>query len=176
MTNEQMAHELLMDPTFQLDDAGGCYAENPVYHRIRETFHQAFWDSLDDDLKLTPPCFVRVLRVIAEIRDGIQETTGCGCINEIIDIDFIQSQLDLGVFDANSLALSIVNVIKRAQTPIRAESTRVAWAALDGGVCKTLSFLLDCVNTMRIDAANARFASAASFDSAASFCFSCFIC
>ena len=40
LTNEQLAHELLFDPAFQLDDAGGCAVENPVYHRIRESFHQ----------------------------------------------------------------------------------------------------------------------------------------
>jgi len=41
LTNEQLAHELLHDPTFQLDEAGGCSAaENPVFHRIRESFHQ----------------------------------------------------------------------------------------------------------------------------------------
>jgi hypothetical protein len=40
MTNEQLAHELLLDPAFQLDDAGTAAAENAIYHRIRESFHQ----------------------------------------------------------------------------------------------------------------------------------------
>ncbi len=40
MTNEQLAHELLMDPTFQLSDTGGSECENPVFHRIRASFHQ----------------------------------------------------------------------------------------------------------------------------------------
>ena len=40
MTNEQLAHELLLDPNFQLDESGGCSVENPVFHRIRESFHQ----------------------------------------------------------------------------------------------------------------------------------------
>ena len=40
LSNEQLAHELLLDPTFQLDDFGGSSAENPVTHRIRESFHQ----------------------------------------------------------------------------------------------------------------------------------------
>jgi len=42
MTNEQLAHELLLDPTFQLDESGGCSVENPVFHRIRESFHQVY--------------------------------------------------------------------------------------------------------------------------------------
>lgn len=40
MTNEQLAHELLLDPTFQLDENGGILTESPVYHRIRESFHR----------------------------------------------------------------------------------------------------------------------------------------
>jgi hypothetical protein len=159
LTNEQMAHELLLDPTFQLDDAGMCFADNSVHHRIRETFHKAFWASLDDDLKLTPPCFVRVLRVLAEIRDGIHDTTGCACISEIIDVPFIQSQLDLGVFDATScraLAAAIFRAIREVQSPQRDTETRAMWAALDHDMCKTLEFLLKCVNFLRIDAANTR--------------------
>ena len=160
MTNEQMAHELLMDPTFQLDAAGGCSAENPAHHRIREMFHQAFWDSLEDDLKLTPPCFTRILRVLAEIRDGIQDTArGRVSIHDFIDVPFIETRLADGAFDATScatLAASIVNVIKRLQTPEGAAATQSAWAAFDGGVCKTLEFLLGRVNKLRIDSANAR--------------------
>ena len=40
MTNEQLADELLLDPMFQLDESGGCSVENPVFHCIRESFHQ----------------------------------------------------------------------------------------------------------------------------------------
>jgi hypothetical protein len=41
MTNESLAHELILDLTFQLDEDGGCQAESPVFHKIRESFHQA---------------------------------------------------------------------------------------------------------------------------------------
>jgi hypothetical protein len=40
LTNEQLAHELLLDPTFKLDDNGSSYAENPTYNRIRSLFHR----------------------------------------------------------------------------------------------------------------------------------------
>jgi hypothetical protein len=39
MANEQLAHELLLDPTFQLDESRGAMEEIPVFHRIREWFH-----------------------------------------------------------------------------------------------------------------------------------------
>ena len=40
MSNEHLAHELLMDPLFQLSDTGDGASENPFYHRIRQSFHK----------------------------------------------------------------------------------------------------------------------------------------
>jgi len=174
MTNEQLAHELLLDPTFQLDESGGCSVENPVFHRIRESFHQAFWDSLVDDLKLASPCYVRVLRVLAEIRDGINDLAGSkesGSISEAVDLEFIKQQAELGLYGWDNcmrLIGSIVAVIQRVQAPKRDDETRARWKQVGQAMqeatgedqprafCKALEFLLDRVNAMRIDAANAR--------------------
>lgn len=40
ITNEQLAHELLLDPGFALDDVGGSGLESSVQHNIRESFHE----------------------------------------------------------------------------------------------------------------------------------------
>ena len=174
MTNEQLAHELLLDRTFQLDEGGGCSAENPVFQRIRESFHQAFWDSLVDDLKLSTPCFVRVLRVLAEIRDGISDLAGSretGNISEVVDLDFIKQQAEKGFYDwETSMRLigSILGVIQQVQAPKRDGETKLQFeqvaksmkeadtAEQPRAFCKALEFLLNRVNVMRIDAANAR--------------------
>ena len=174
MTNEQLAHELLLDPTFKLDETGGCNVENPVFHRIRESFHRAFWDSLVDDLKLATPCYVRVMRVLGEVRDGVVDLSGDrerGNITEIIDTDFIKARAESGNYefcDVAALITSVVGVIQRIQAPMRDGETKEKWAALQDKIysatidtgarvtCECLEFLLDRVNIMRIDAANAR--------------------
>lgn len=169
MTNEQLAHELLLDPTFQLDESGGCSVENPVFHRIRESFHQAFWDSLVDDLKLAEPCYVRVLRVLCEIRDGIHDLAGSrGNLDDVMDMDHIKYQTDHRLFTWNScrqLVAAIVSIIQRVQSPKRDNETKAKWELIAKSMdeepgprvfCKALEFLLDRVNAMRIDAANAR--------------------
>lgn len=171
MTNEQLAHELLVDPRFRLDESGGCGLDNPVFQRIRESFHQAFWNSLVDDLKLATPCYVRVLRVLTEIRDGLADLAGENSITEIIDIEFIKHRIDGGSFsfkDAVTLFTSIVAVMQRMQARFRDEETTAKWGELKAliatttadtaatVICKCLEFLLDRVNAMRIDAANAR--------------------
>jgi hypothetical protein len=174
MTNEQLAHELLIDPVFQLDEAGGCNNDNPVFQRIRDSFHKAFWESLIDDLKLATPCYVRVMRVLSEIRDGVKDLAGAreeGNIEEIVDIDFIKARAEAGNYsfnDAMNLIRAVVGVIQRVQAPRRDAETKEKWLAILAKVevadsettarvmCECLEFLLDRVNAMRIDAANAR--------------------
>ena len=201
VSNEQLAHELLLDPAFQLSDDGDV-AENPVAHRIRASFHrvsvcyggascsgvcgsvclnivllpQAFWDSLASDLSFTPPCYVRVLRVLREIRDGVAEVSGAResvAINEVIDVDHIGRQAELGIYcwqSCQNLVSAVAVVIRRVQAPSRdaemqallVESrTRMEVAADDvgaqpGALAKALEFLLGRVSALRIDAANAR--------------------
>ena len=177
MTNDQLAHELLLDPTFQLDESGGCSVENPVFHSIRESFHKAFWDSLFDDLLVPIPCYMRVLRVLGEIRDGINDLVGsreAGAITEVIDLDLIKQQTQVGSYCWGSccrLVGAVVAVIQRVQSPKRDDETKERWAecqkelqsdsaatadAKPRAFCKALEFLLDRVNAVRIDAANGR--------------------
>jgi hypothetical protein len=183
VSNEQLAHELLLDPGFQLTDEGEC-AENPAAHRMRASFHRAFWDSLADDLRLAPPCYVRVLRVLREIRDGVAEVAGgreAARIGEVVDLELIQQQADAGVWTwagCAGLMGGVVEVVRRVQAPARDAETSAGWAAVQeemaglaeagarggaeaagagaGAVCRGLEFLLGRVSALRIDAANAR--------------------
>ena len=173
MTNEQLAHELMLDPCFQLNDEGTCEQENPSFLRIRESFHRAFWESLVNDLrKFDDPDYVRVLRVLVEIRDGIVSVAGrheASRAAEILDMDFIKSQVAAGAFtwdDCTRLVRSVTEIIRRAQSPKRDVETSQRWAVVERELtesddhprafCSSLNFLLDRVNALRIDAANAR--------------------
>lgn len=173
LTNEQLAHELLVDNAFQIDD---CYGENPVLDNIRQCFHKAFWDSLESDLLLAEQCYVRVIRVLKEIRNGIQDLAGereSQAISGAIDIDHIESQAAAQAItwpDCKNLIGGVVEIMQRMQAPKRDPETREKWRVtgrimLDAddeprmqprALCKGLEFLLGQVNIMRIDAANAR--------------------
>lgn len=171
MTNQQLAHELLLDPSFQLD------SENPnsesCLNRIREGFHRAFWDSLVDDLKCTPPCYFRVMRLMREFRDGLAEV-GCraGRIDEVLDLQLISDRIAANAFpwvDVIALVSSIVAVIKGIQLPARDADTSAKWlvtrqqmevAEVVDQPCsfsKALEFLFSRLSYARIDCANARF-------------------
>ena len=129
---------------------------------------QAFWKSLVEDLKLAPPTYARVLRVLEEIRDGLKGL-GASTISEVIDIDFISLQVDKRVYGwecCTALITSAVETNKRIQASKRAEETNAKWLVIEASMrdaseseqpsafCKALEFLLDRVSAMRIDNSN----------------------
>ena len=127
-----------------------------------------------DDLRLATPCYVRVLRVLAEIRDGINDLTGsreAGALSEAVDLDFVKQQAEAGLYTWDSclrMVGAVVSVVQRVQAPKRDDETKAMWAVVEAEMkgaadeayprafCKALEFLLNRVNAMRIDAANAR--------------------
>ena len=194
MSNEQLTHEVLLDPAFQIDNRGNVDIEGQLYHEIIDYFMQvcssvydfhyiilsdikflqAFWDSLVDDLLLPFPCYTRVLRVLVEIRDGIKGIAG-GCesiaICEAIDISFIEQQLRLNAFGwdcCQRLVGTVVGIIQKVQLPSRDAETKALWATQQESMvcaevdqprvlCQAIRFLMDLLNNLRIDSANARY-------------------
>jgi hypothetical protein len=113
--------------------------------------------------------------VLGEIRDGINDLAGsreAGNIAEAVDLDYIKKQAEQGLYNWSScknLIAAIVSVVQRVQAPKRDEETKAKWKETSDlmseastseeqprAFCKALEFLLDRVNAMRIDAANAR--------------------
>ncbi|EKX51596.1 hypothetical protein GUITHDRAFT_102857 [Guillardia theta CCMP2712] len=173
MTNEQLAHELLLDPAFKLDEQGAGYLDNPVLSKVRESFKVAFWDSLVDDLRLTPPCYVRVLKVVGEVRDGMIDLSPSRSkeLKEKIDTAYWQEQIESGALDWSScvsLIEGMLGIAMEMQEPSRKQETQAGWKALEEELragtpedqptlfCKALEYVLGRVNVMRVDAANAR--------------------
>ncbi len=173
MTNEQLAHELLLDPTFKLDTQGAGYIDDGTLAKIRDSFKIAFWDSLVDDLRVQPPCYTRVLNVIGEVRDGIIDLAPSRKkeLSEKIDVGFWKQQIDIGALDWPSCVGMIDGMVKiclQMQTGERNKETLEAWKLMEPTLrsttpeeqpkafCDALQYALDRVNAMRVDAANAR--------------------
>eukprot|EP00960_Hanusia_phi_P001045 28633-Hanusia_phi.AAC.1 len=173
MSNEQLAHELLLDPTFKLNEREAGYIESPVLLNVRDAFKRAFWDSLVDDLKLNPPCYTRVLKVVGEVRDGMIDLAPArkDQFLEKFDTSYWQDQIDRGLLDwvsCVSLMKAMVALELEMQEPTRREETQTTWATLQDQLsdcppqqqptafCKALEYVLDRLNVMRVDAANSR--------------------
>ena len=161
-TNEQLAHELLLNPKFQLPEHGHPN-ENPVFSCVRQSVHpSSFWDGIIADLSLNPPSYVLILRTLADIRDGISKLApGVGgvYISQVIDIDRIKLQADQGFFTwtkCASLLNTVVGVICLLQDPQRAQETLQKWNECPAPVCNALKFLLNRINLLCVEATNAR--------------------
>jgi hypothetical protein len=105
LSNEQIAHELLLDENFEVNIYGGYKKENPARERMRTTFHKAFWDSLADDLRSRPVLYVRTLHVFHEVKTGVKrleslalESQLSARIDDVIDFDLINQMIEKDAF------------------------------------------------------------------------------
>ena len=168
LTNEQVAHEILLDGMFQLSDDGYEYGggDAVAWRRTRESFWKGFWDALETDLSMLTPCYVRLLRVLTEIKDGIVALSSTSGIEEVIDEDMIRERVAVGAYsyqDAMNLVMVTSGILLGMQTKqTRKAQTREMLAVVQAeaadkkGVVKGLAFLMDRVNVMRVDEANVR--------------------
>ena len=115
MSNEQVVHELLLDPDFRVGDKAAMPEDKLVHIRIRETFERAFWESLVDDMSATPPVHNRVLSVLNEISTEVQSLSQgypeSQRIRDIIDIDLITQQLKNDTLDYKGCECLIDSII-----------------------------------------------------------------
>lgn len=180
MTNEQLAHELLLDKDFRLDEKAGMSDDKLVHTKIRETFERAFWESLVEDLASSPPTYARVLSVLTEIRTGIEGLSQGQPeerrIGEVIDVDAITTQLRQQAFDYLGVEALVDEVVKvllsmhdRMRSPERNKETADKWAEVRASMqgaasqdqtararaaCAALELVLDRVHAIRVDTAN----------------------
>ena len=134
---------------------------------------QAFYDSLVGDLTLHIPCFVRVIRVLREVRDSIVEVGSFRYaqeIKDILDIELVDQRISSNAFtwaDCRNIISGVALIIRQIQSPARDDSFKASWNELRVAMEATdvfdalilvaaLKFMMDRVNFLRIDAANAR--------------------
>lgn len=174
--NEPLAHELLINPHFQLREDGSHTESTSTTVRMRALFHASFWNAIKDDLtRVSPPCYTRVFRVLKEIQDGFKDLAGslfAETAMGVLDVGHIQFHVQHGTFswsDSHNLIASAVSFIRMVEAPHRSEETQSQWeetlrvmeeaeteeaqayAFVDG-----LQLLSRRMHLCRIDAANTR--------------------
>lgn len=134
MSNEQLGHELLFDPTFRYDDFIGQSDGKLSHVMIRDVFEDAFWASLVSDLCGDPPLYASVLRALDEARVGIEsvaksisppaalmpadsqpadpgEPLEAVRIREILDVEHIREQVKNGAMGFAGFARLLEGVV-----------------------------------------------------------------
>ena len=183
MSYEQLAHEVLLDPTFRLpaahdvgDEAGGSNGHSSASQRAHAALKRIFWSGLEDDLRLEPPCYGRVLRMLAHLRNSMMAVAGAedsALLAELVDEDLLQQRVDAGLngWEESAAVLgSVAAAIRRmrAQQPSGAAASEREWAGLhiamnaaDGAsrpglLCRMLEFLFRQAGAVRAEVANAK--------------------
>ena len=172
MSNEQLAHEVLLDPSFRLqaDVDGGDLST----HGVRSVMQIAFWTGVEEDLRRMPPCYGRVLRVLVQVREGVAAVASPSvktALAELVDENLIRQQAEKGLYGWKECVALISNItiyICDTQVPKRKAETEERWSALKcemdaadaaaqpGFLCRGLQFLIARANAARADVGNER--------------------
>ena len=108
MSNEQLAHEVLLDPTFRLQPDNGAYdvvdgsssGPGSSWQRASAVLKRGFWAGLEDELRLVPPYYGRVLRMLAHVRDSVvtvAEAEEAAVLAELVDEDLLRQRVEAGL-------------------------------------------------------------------------------
>lgn len=185
MTNMQLAHELMVDSEFRLEDLDEMNEhdnDRMVRTKIRETFETVFWESLVEDIDNEVPSYVRVMSVLEEIRTSISQLSkgipsADGRINGIINVEDIVDKLAAKkVTHAQLVPMvnEVMDIIEAIHTHQRDTKNKRKsgdeWIEVrmrmlgvqdrgdkDGkNVCEILRFMLNRIHAIRVKTANTK--------------------
>lgn len=171
--NEQIAHELLIDASFQIADDGSIGGK---IFAINRAFTDAFWVATLEDLKKPESCYTLVFQVFGDILNGIHDIVGSmsalgGEAKEVLNVDHIQAYRLLDDWSScMDLFDNIYKLVCRVQMQKREEEFKEKWHLLQNtlqsaseipgsqpdAICATLKFFWDCIKIMLIDHSNSR--------------------
>ncbi|XP_048353654.1 T-complex protein 11 homolog isoform X2 [Sphaerodactylus townsendi] len=120
-----IAHEIVVNHDFQLQDAN--FLPNSLESRVKETLHNAFWDSLREELSKTPPDYSHVVRLIQEIKESLlslilpRHNRLRNQIEDTLDMELIKQEAEHGALNIPSLTTYILGMMAMLCAPIRDE-------------------------------------------------------
>ncbi|KAI3656195.1 hypothetical protein MP638_003473 [Amoeboaphelidium occidentale] len=156
LSNERLAHELIVNPDFELSNP----VPNPLEEQIRSTMKKAFFDSIRESIKLNK--FDWVEGMVLDIKNQLlsmvsKEGKIANEINEAMDESFIHQQVSKNVFDTGKFILYVVSKMLQLCAPIRDAAIRKVAAETD--LVKQLEMILSILDDMKLDLANYRLRS-----------------
>ncbi|CAG8457132.1 13622_t:CDS:2 [Cetraspora pellucida] len=152
LTNEQLAHEIIIDPDFELKPPKLSELEE----RVRNMATKAFFDSVRADFEQG-----RYERWVPELLSDIKQrlldlvpptSSLHSSINEVLDIDLITQQTKAGVYNIHNCIVFITNTMLQICAPIRDEEIQGLKDLND--LAEIFQKLLNILDQMRLDLAN----------------------
>lgn len=182
MTNLMLAHELLLDDSFELMEEGK-WSNSPLSARIKEHFDRGHWEAVTEDISSSTPTYALVLETLEHLSSSLQKLSGerqhlIAEIRDLVDINHIEGQLQSGGLDfASSMQLlsSLVNMMIKVQAlwgpEEHVKDVEQGWEAwkkslsletsMAKSVVEALKFLCGRVYKLSVDCANRKLRSIA---------------
>jgi len=150
----QMAHELVMNEGLELN----MPQSDTLYGHVKQIVHRAFWDSVREGLRGTPPDFEHSIRLLAEIKGILLELIPAGAPNaskkveEVLDMDLIKQQIEQEAFNLRGVVEFIVSIMAGLCAPAR-DSTVSAILTHEDPV-DLFKHVFEALDLMRLDFVN----------------------
>ncbi|KAF7732511.1 hypothetical protein EC973_003257 [Apophysomyces ossiformis] len=155
ISNEQLAHEIILDPDFKIQKH---QPQTKLEAQVRRIATQAFFDQVRDDIKNEHP--ERSLpNLMRDIRDRIlplvrPESTLHQSINDAMDITLIEQQTQHHSFDLDGMLRYVLNIMRQICAPVRDQAIQEI-EQLEDSIQKIRS-ILEILEEMSLDLVNFR--------------------
>ncbi|KAI7875958.1 Tcp11-domain-containing protein, partial [Lichtheimia hyalospora FSU 10163] len=150
ISNEQLAHDIILDPEFKLERTNG------IERQVTATARHAFFDKLDEDLTQdVAGAHDTLLQVVADVRQQLlkvaprNEQEG---IHSNLDLELMRQQLAAHVCDLDTKINWIISVMQRSCAPIRDDAIKSIHHR--SRTSEKLECIVDILQDMALDLAN----------------------
>uniref|UniRef100_H3B4B6 T-complex 11 n=1 Tax=Latimeria chalumnae TaxID=7897 RepID=H3B4B6_LATCH len=156
VSNLSLAHEIVMDSSFQLKRDSP--PENSLHQVVKKIVHRAFWDSLQTQLSATPPDYSHAIKLLQEIKEALLSLLMPGHhrlrtqINEALDVELIRQQAEHNALDIPRLSRFIVSTMGTLCAPVRDEEVKKLKGVSDP--VQLFRDIFQVLDLMKMDMAN----------------------
>ncbi|XP_037539288.1 T-complex protein 11-like protein 1 [Nematolebias whitei] len=156
LTNLALAHELIVNQTFQVKPSE--LPEGSLERKVKEIMHRAFWDNLEAQLKEDPPSYEHAIKLLGDIKETLLSFLLPGHrrlrsqIEAVLDLPLIQQQAENGALDIGQLSQFIVEMMGSLCAPCRDEDINKLKEITD--IVPLLKAAFSVLDLMKVDMAN----------------------
>ncbi|ORY07085.1 T-complex 11 [Basidiobolus meristosporus CBS 931.73] len=152
LTNEQLAHEILLNPDFELTMSKGTNLEE----RVREVAIQDFFETIREEFNQGKYEFW-FPQLVADIKNWLLELVSrwspmYELLTDVIDIELISQQLKSGTYDIPKLMKFITESMLDICAPVRDQAIRNIQKMTD--LASVFQCLVEILQDMKLDLAN----------------------
>ncbi|KAI7900027.1 T-complex protein 11-domain-containing protein [Cokeromyces recurvatus] len=157
-TNEQLAHELIVDPEFKFKR---YEPTSDLERRVKMMAERAFFDKLVEEIE-QGKSDKSIISFIKEIKMRLlslvrSDTTLYHKINDTLDM--IEQQTKQTTFDLQAMIDSILHVMSKLCAPVRDEEIKSVQNDSNGNMIEQFKRIFDILEDMTLDLANFRLRS-----------------